>query len=230
MAIVRTSKVSLPVNGNGAYAYVAQPDDDARHSGLVMIQEWWGIEPHVIDLAHKLAVEGFVVAVPDLFHGQVPTEPDDAERLSMMIDNNVERAVKEITGALDTVKAMPNVEPRKVGLIGFCMGGFLAFTAASRYADLGAVAAFYAAGYDPTPEEVAKVNAPVLAIFGSQDPWAPAAQVEKINGLYRSAGKDYTVRVYNAGHAFINPDHGDYNEEAASKAWPLAIQFLKEKL
>lgn len=230
MAVVRTSKVSLPVNGNGAYAYIAQPDDDARHPGLVLIQEWWGIEPHIQDLAQKLAVEGFIVAVPDLFHGQIATEPDDAQRIMMMVTSNVERAVKEITGALDTLKSMPNVEPKKLGLIGFCMGGFLAYTVASRYADLGAVVPFYGAGYDPTPEQVAKVQAPVLAIYGDLDGSTPAPQIEKITNLYRAANKDFKVHVYHAGHAFINPDHGDYYEEAASQAWPLAVQFLKAHL
>ena len=231
MAVVRTSKVALPVNGNGAYAYVAQPDDDAQHPGLVLIQEWWGIEPHVVDLAHRLAEQGFVVAVPDLYHGKVATEPNDAERMMMMMQSNVDRAIKEITGALDTVKAMSNVEPKKLGVIGFCMGGFLAMMVASRYPDLGAVVAFYAVGYDPTPEEAAQVHAPILAIFGDRDPWAPVEQIEKIERVYKEAGKDITVRVYhNAGHAFINPNHGDLNEEAAADAWPRAINFLKDHL
>src|SRR5947209_17513081 len=107
MAIVRTSKVSLPVNSNGAYVYVAQPDDDARHPGMVLIQEWWGIEPHVRDLAQKLAAEGFVVAVPDLYHGKIATEPNDAQKMVMMIHSNVEKAAKKIIGALNTVKEMP---------------------------------------------------------------------------------------------------------------------------
>src|SRR5438132_10068864 len=99
MAVVRTSKVDLQVNGDGAYAYVAQPDDDAKHPGLVLIQEWWGIEPHVMDLAHELAADGFVVAVPDLYHGKVATEPDDAQKMMMLLTSNVERAIKEIVGA-----------------------------------------------------------------------------------------------------------------------------------
>jgi carboxymethylenebutenolidase len=230
MAVVRTSKVDLPVNGQGAYAYVAQPNDDAKHPGLVLIQEWWGMEPHIVDLAHRLAEQGFVAAVPDLFHGQVATEPDDAERIMMMVTDNVERAIKEIIGALDAVKAMPNVEPKRLGLMGFCMGGWLAFLVAARYPDLGAVVPFYAAGYDPTPDEVAKVQAPVLAIYGNQDEWMPLPQIEKIGQLCREAGKDYTARVYDAGHAFINPSHGAYNEEAASDAWPRAIEFLKQHL
>jgi len=230
VTIVKTSNINLPVNGNDAYAYIAQPDDDAKHPGLVLIQEWWGIEPHIVDLAHKFAENGFVVAVPDLYHGKIATEPDDAERIMMMVTHNVERAVKEIIGALDSIKAMPSVEPKKLGVIGFCLGGFLAYTVASRYAGLGAVVPFYGAGYNPTPKEVARINAPVLAFYGSQDQSVPQQQIEKIERLYKEAGKDITVKVYDAGHAFLNPTHGAGNEQAAAQAWPLAIQFLKQHL
>ena len=230
MTVVRTSNVDLKVNGDNAYAFVAEPDDNARHPGVVMIQEWWGIEPHIRQLAQKLATEGFVVAVPDLFHGKIATEPDDAQKMVMMIRGNVEKAAREIIGALDTVKAMPNVEPKKLGLMGFCVGGFLAYYVASRYPDLGAVVPFYGAGYDPSPEEVAKVNAPVLAIYGSRDPSVPLEQVRKIERMYKEAGKDITVKVYDAGHAFLNPDHGMGNEKAAAEAWPLAVNFLKQHL
>src|SRR5450631_2554968 len=113
MAVLRTSKIDLHVNGNGAYAYLAEPDDTAQHPGLVLIQEWWGIEPHIIDLAHKLATEGFVVAVPDLYDGKIATEPNDAMRMVMYIRENVDQAASKIIGALETVKNMPNVEPKK---------------------------------------------------------------------------------------------------------------------
>jgi carboxymethylenebutenolidase len=230
MTVVRTSNVDLKVNGNGAYAFVAQPDDDARHPGLVLIQEWWGIEPHIRTLAQRFANEGFVVAVPDLYHGKVATEPDEAQKMIMMIRGNVDKAVNEITGALNTLKAMPNVEPKKLGLIGFCVGGFMTWTVASRYPDLGAVLPFYGAGYDPTPEDVAKVNAPILAFYGSQDQSVPPQQIQKIERMYKDTGKDLTVKVYNAGHAFMNPDHGMGNEQAAADAWKLSLNFLKEKL
>src|SRR6266700_145872 len=227
MAVIRTSHVDLKVNGNNAYAFVAQPDDDAKHPGLVLIQEWWGIEPHIRDLAQRFAAEGFVVAVPDLYHGKVVTEPNEAQKMIMTLTKNMDRAVKEIIGALETVKAMPNVEPKKLGLIGFCVGGLLAYVVASRYADLGAVVAFYGAGYDPTPEDVAKVNAPVLAIYGSHDASNPMEQVEKIAHMYKEAGKDFSLKVYNTGHAFMNPSHGMGNEQAAADAWKLAVNFLK---
>src|SRR5947209_9797914 len=230
MAVVRTSNIDLKVNGDGAYAFVAQPDDDAKHPGLVLIQEWWGIEPHIRDLAQKLAAQGFIVAVPDLFHGKIVTEPDEAQKMVMMIGGNIDKAAREIIGALETVKAMPNVDPKKLGIMGFCVGGLMTFVVASRYADLGAVVPFYPGGYNPTPEEVAKVNAPVLAFYGRRDDSIPMEQVDKIEKLYREAGKDYTAKVYDAGHAFINPDHGMGNEQAAAEAWPLAVTFLKEKL
>ena len=146
MAVIRTRNVDLKVNGDGAYAFIAEPDDNARHPGMVLIQEWWGIEPHIRDLAQKLAADGFVVAVPDLFHGKIATEPNDAQKMVMMIRGNVDRAAREIIGALETVKAMPNVDPKKLGLMGFCVGGFMAYTVASRYPDLGAVVPFYGGG------------------------------------------------------------------------------------
>ncbi len=230
MAVVRTSRVDLKVNGDNAYAFVAQPDDDAKHPGMVLIQEWWGIEPHIQDLAQKLATTGFVVAVPDLYHGKVATEPDDAQKMVMMMRKNVDKAVNEIIGALDTVKAMPYVDPKTLGLMGFCGGGFLAYTTAARYADLGALVPFYGGGYDPSPEEVAKVNVPVLAVYGSRDDSVPQEQREKIERLYKDAGKDFTLKVYDAGHAFINPMHGMGDEKAASEAWPLAVKFLQDHL
>lgn len=183
MAVIRTSHVDLKVNGDGAYAYVAQPDDDARHPGVVLIQEWWGIEPHIRSVAQRLAVEGFIVAVPDLYHGKVATEPDDALKAVMRLRGNMDRATGEIIGALNTLKAMPNVEPKKLGLIGFCVGGLLTYTVAARYSELGAVVPFYGGGYDPGPEEVARVNAPVLAVYGSRDEGIPMSQVEKIERM-----------------------------------------------
>lgn len=230
MAVIRTASVALQVNGNDAYAFIAEPDDNTQHPGIVLIQEWWGTEPHIRDLAQKLAAEGFIVAVPDLYHGKIVTEPDEAMKMVMMIRSNVDKAAKEIIGALETVKAKPNVTPKKLGLIGFCVGGFMAYTVASRYPNLAAVVPFYGAGYNPTPEEVDKVNAPVLAFYGSKDHSTPPEQIEKIEKLYKAAGKGITVKVYDAGHAFINPNHGQGNAKAAAEAWPLAVNFLKEKL
>jgi carboxymethylenebutenolidase len=230
MAVIRTANVELQVNGSGAYAYVAQPDDDQTHPGIVLIQEWWGIEPHVVDLAQKLATDGFVVAVPDLYNHKVATEPNDAMRLMMLVRTNIDLAAQKIIGALETIRNSPSVDPKKVGLIGFCLGGMLAYTVASRYDHLGAVITFYGAGYNPAPEEVAKVQAPVLAFYGTQDDSVPPEQRQKIANLYNENNKEFTLKEYDAGHAFINPTHGMGNAEAAADAWPRAVAFLRENL
>lgn len=230
MAVIRTRMVDLKVNGDGAQGFLVQPDDEATHPGVVLIQEWWGLEPHIKDLAQKLAAAGFATMVPDLYHGKIATEPDDAGKMIMMIRDNVERALKEVQGAIDVLKGLPNVEPKKVGVIGFCVGGFVTYKIAERSADVAVACPFYGAGYDPTPAEVAGVGASILAFYGDQDHSIPPNQIEKIRGLYRDAGKDYQALVYHAGHAFINPAHGMGNAEAASDAWPKAVAFLKKHL
>ncbi len=230
MAVVRTEKVDLKVNGDGAWGYLAQPDDDAKHPGVVLIQEYWGIEPHVQEVAQRLAVEGFVVLVPDLYHGKVATEPDDAMKLMMATVQNMERALNEVNAALDHLKALPNVNPKKLGIIGFCMGGLVTWKMASVSEDLGAVVPFYGVMYDPTPEEVAKINAPVLAIYGEQDSYTPPEYITKLQQTMKDAGRNVQFEIFPAGHAFINDRHGAGNAEAAARAWPMAVNFLKENL
>lgn len=231
MAILQNEMVKLEANGTGAVGYLVRPDDNTQHPGVVLIQEWWGIEPHVREVAQRLASEGFVVLVPDLYHGKVATEPNEAQKMMMTMRGNLEQAIKEINGSLEYLKGLANVEPKKLGIMGFCVGGFLTLTVASRNQDLGAVVPWYPGGYDPAPADVEKVNAPVLAIFGGQDQSISTEQVHKIEQVYKEAGKDIQVLVYpEAGHAFLNPDHGMGNSEAAADAWPKAVSFLKQHL
>jgi carboxymethylenebutenolidase len=230
MTVLRTSKLDLQVQGLALQASVVQPDDNANYPGVVLVQEWWGMEPHILGVAQRLAAEGFVVAVPDLYHGKVATEPSEASVLIQGLRGNVDKAANEIMSTLDAVKSLQHVEPKRLGLVGFCVGGFLAYTVASRSADLGAIASFYGSGYDPTPAELANVNAPILAFYGKHDQTIPHTQIQKIEQAYKQAGKDLTVKIFDAGHAFMNPAHGMGNEQAAKQAWPLLVSFLKEKL
>jgi carboxymethylenebutenolidase len=231
MAILQTEIVKLEANGEGAIGYLARPDDEAQYPGVVLIQEWWGIEPHVREVAQRLATAGFVVLVPDLYHGKVATEPDEALKLVMMMRNSLDRAIGEITNALDYLKTLPCVEPKKLGIMGFCVGGFLTYTMASRYTDVGAVVPWYGGGYNPTEQEVASINAPILAFYGGRDESIPLEQVHKLEAMFKTAAKNFTLHIYpEAGHAFLNPDHGMGNEPAAKDAWPKAVNFLNEKL
>lgn len=229
--IVFTQTVHTDPTHASPQGYLVRPDDDRTYPGIVLIQEWWGVEPHVRDLAERVAREGFVVLVPDLYGGKVASEPDDAGKLMMATVQNMERAIHEVTLALNYLRNNVGVRPKKLGLMGFCMGGLLAFKTAARYEYLGAVSPWYGGMYDPAPEEVAAVNAPVLAIYGEKDSSIPLDSVRKVERLYAAAGKSAQFIVYpGAGHAFNNPDHGMYVEAAAKDAWAKAMTFFKSKL
>lgn len=212
-------------------AYLIRPDDGRVYPGIVLIQEWWGIEPHILDVAERLAREGFVVMVPDLYHGKVSNEPDDAQKMVMMLRSNLERAIGEINLALEYLRNNAGVQPKKLGLMGFCVGGFLTFKTAEQYAHLGAISPWYGGGYSPTPEEVAKINVPVLAVYGELDRGIPVEGVKKVEKLFADVGKNAEFRIYpNAGHAFLNPAHGAYVEGPATDAWARASAFFKKYL
>jgi carboxymethylenebutenolidase len=231
VAVLQRKTVHLPVNGSLLDGLIVRLDDSEKRPGIVLIQEWWGIEPHVVELAHKFAASGFVVFVPDHYHGRVVTEPDEAGKEMMMLFDNLQLAIKEIGASIDYLRAQDDVEPKKVGVVGFCMGGLLAFKAAETFGDkLGAAVPVYGVNYQPSPEDAAKVQAPVLAIYGEQDPFVPREQIDRIAEAYRQAGKDLTISVYPAGHAFFNPDHGNLHAESAEKAYDQIVSFLREKL
>ena len=229
--IVHSEIVLTSAAHDGARGYLLRPADEAMHPGIVLTQEWWGIEPHVLDLAQKLAAQGFIVLVPDLYHGQVATEPDDARKLVLLVRENVDRALGEVELALEYLRGHAQVQPKKLGIMGFCMGGMLTFKTASRYAHLGAVSPWYGGGYDPAAEDLTRINAPILAVYGEQDGGISPAQIELIEKTIRAAGKDITVKVYpGAGHAFLNNTHGSYNAAAAKDAWQLVLDFFKRTL
>src|SRR3954447_23616905 len=117
MAVLRKENLSLQTNGTQIHGLLLRPDTDDPLPGVVLIQEWWGIEPHVQDVAQRLAAEGFVVLVPDLYHGKVVTEPDEAAKAVMMLRGNMERALTEIHAAIETLKARPDVEPKQIAVM-----------------------------------------------------------------------------------------------------------------
>src|SRR5436305_2210761 len=119
MAGLHKETFGLDHNGSQLTGVLVRPEGDDVLPGIVQIQEWWGIEPHVLDVANRLAAEGLVVLVPDLYHGKVVTEPDEAGKAVMMLAGNLDNAVREIQAAIDVLKARPDVEPKRVGVMGF---------------------------------------------------------------------------------------------------------------
>src|SRR5512136_3023370 len=116
MANIKTHMIEFPINAHSAPGYLAQPDDTQTHPGIVVIQEWWGLVPHITDVAERFAREGFVALAPDLYHGQAASEPDEARKRAMALDRN--RAVAEILAAAQYLETLKEVEPKKIGVVG----------------------------------------------------------------------------------------------------------------
>jgi len=217
-----TSKSGSPVDG-----ILAEPSGGAKSPAVILIQEWWGINDHIRSLAARLAKEGFLVVAPDLYHGRVAGNAEEAGKLMTELDTLV--AVGEIAGAADYLKAHPRGNG-KVGVIGFCLGGALSFASACHVGGLSAVVPFY--GVPPAEKvDYAKVTAPILAHFAKRDEWASVSKAEAIKKQLEALGKSMQLEVYDSDHAFVNDTRPEvYDEKNAKLAWERSVAFLKKHL
>lgn len=197
--------------------------------GLVLIQEWWGLVDHIVKLADRFAEAGFVVLAPDLYHGKKTKSPDEAGKLLMAL--NIAEAGKDIEGAALRLKADVAVSPKKVGALGFCMGGQLALFSALEYpGEILAAVDFY--GIHPrvnlAPE---KLKVPVLLHFGKKDKSIPEADARALVDRLQDSGAPVEGYFYEAGHAFFNDSRPEvYAEAEARLAWERSIAFLRTHL
>ena len=210
--------------------YLAYPDDGGAYPAAVVIQEWWGLNEHIMDVARRLASEGYVVLAPDLYKGQVATEPDEARKLVMELD--MPAAVAEIQSAIDFLLAQENVTGEAAGVLGFCMGGGLSLMTALADAGQGKVGAavpFY--GQPLTPEQAAQVQAPVLGLYGAEDGGIPVAGVQAMQAALAAAGVENEFQIYaGAPHAFFNDTRESYRPEAAADAWARLLGWFEKYL
>ena len=228
MSNLRTGMVSFPSNGCTTPGYLAQPDDVGTYPGLVVIQEWWGLVPHIKEVTERFAREGFIALAPDLYYGATADEPDEARKLAMRLDRN--RAVREIVAAARYLKEMSNVAPKKVGAIGWCMGGGLALSTAVHDGDIGAVVAFYGRPLDPA--DTAEIHAPVLGLYGAEDPGIPVETVRAFERELEAHGIPKEIHIYpGAGHAFFNNTRPQaYHPQAAQDAWERSLAWFFQHL
>jgi carboxymethylenebutenolidase len=229
MAEQRLGKdIELPGEGDRARGYLAIPPR-GRGPGVAVIQEWWGLVDHIRALCDRLAREGFVALAPDLYRGEVATDPDRAGRLMMGLE--IPRAARDLDAAVAALQNHAAVDGAKVGAIGFCMGGQLALFAATRNRKIGAVVDCY--GVHPNVKlDPSGLEAAVLGIFAERDSFVPPAVAHKLESDLRAAGKRVHVTIYpGVDHAFLNDTRPDvYDADAASRAWAEAIAFLRAEL
>jgi carboxymethylenebutenolidase len=229
MTTIETSSVDIPINAHSAPGYLAQPADGQPHPGVVVIQEWWGLVPHIKDVVERFAREGFVALAPDLYHGQAADEPDEARKLAMALDAN--RAVQEIAAAARYLKKMPNIALQKMGVVGWCMGGGLSLSTAAHHADLiGAAVVFY--GRPLTASDTAKLQVPVLGLYAEHDHGIPVEAVHAFEVEMQKQHVPHEVHVYpDTSHAFFNDTRPQiYAAAAAQDAWQKTLAWFRKYL
>ena len=220
--------VEFRSNGGTAAGYLATPEG-GRGPGVIVLQEWWGLVPHIKDVADRFAREGFVALAPDLFHGERATSPDEAGKLMMAL--NIEQAEKDLRGAVEYLSGHEATAGDAVGTVGFCMGGVLSLFAASKNERVGACVVFY--GIHPKVEpDLDALRAPVLGLYAERDQFVPPAAVRELEAQLTERGKAVEMHIYpGADHAFFNDTRPEvYDPEAAADAWRRTVAFLRQHL
>jgi carboxymethylenebutenolidase len=221
--------VEFEANGGSASGYLAVPES-GKGPGVVVLQEWWGVDDYIKGYCDRFAAEGFVAVAPDLYHGDTTEQPDEAQQKMMAM--NMDEAEKEMRGAVDYVASHESFDGTGIGAVGFCLGGGLAVWAATANPKVDAVVTYYYVMPHGKPD-FSKVDAPVLGHFGTSDDFVSVDDAKALEQELKDAGADAKFEFYEgAGHAFAN-DHdrlGTYEEEHDRSAWEKTVDFLKRHL
>jgi len=221
--------VEFPSNGTTGQGYLATPASGSG-PGVVVIQEWWGLVPHIKDVVDRFAAEGFVALAPDLYRGRTTAEPDEAAKQMMAM--NIDQAAKDMSGAVDLLQE--RATGSGVGVIGFCMGGGLALVLGCRRPDaVKAVAPFY--GVVPWPgaqPDWSTLGGAVRGHYAELDGFFGPDAVRALEKQLRDLGKDVEMEIHpGVDHAFFNDTRPEvYNAAEATRAWNDTLAFFRVEL
>ena len=209
-------------------AFVAYPPGGVAGPGVVMAHEWWGLNNQIRSMARRLAHDGgYVVIVPDLYHGKVADDPEEAHVLMRGLEGAV--ADSDCAAAASYLRSDKRVKG-PIGAMGFCMGGGVALDYGIHDPSVAAVVMFYGSP-NTDPAQLAKLKGPVLAHFGLKDDGIPQSRIDQFSTAMEKAGRDLKVYTYPAaGHAFMNDTRPSYQPESARQAWARTLDFLQHQL
>lgn len=229
MAILKYEYIEFPANGGSAGGYLARPVEGGPFPGVVVIQEWWGLNPNICDIANRIAAEGYVALAPDLYHGEITAEPGEAEKIMMGLQEP--QALVDMNGAVAALQARSDVIGERIGVTGFCLGGGMSLLLAMHNPAVSAAAPFYG-----IPGEgmgaAGGISGAVLGFFAGRDDWVNADAVASIRSALESQGVQHELHVYgDAEHGFFNDTNaGVYHPEAAADAWSRLTDFFAAEL
>lgn len=224
---ITTSNVTFPFGAAQGSGFLAIPAaNGGSRPGILVIQEWWGMNDHIKDITQRLAGEGFAALAVDMYDGKATKDPKEAQAIMMAMDKKA--AVEKLNGAVTYLKSNPQVG--KIGVIGFCMGGFFSLTLASINKEIGAATPFY--GMIPPDDLLEQIRTPVLYFYGEKDGHIHGTDIDRLEQALKKTGNSGgAVRYPDSDHAFFNDTRTEvYNPKDAKDAWERALAFLKKNL
>ena len=225
--------VTFRSNGNDAGGYLALPEGGSG-PGMIVVQEWWGLDSGIKEMDDRLAAEGFVALAPDLYHGELAghTEMDKAGELMTALP--ADRAARDMSGAVDYLADHDATAGDGIGVMGFCMGGVLTFVLASIRPDrIKAAVPFYGFPQGDDQPDYSRIEASIQGHMAEYDDFFPPAAALELGERLREMGKHVDLTVHaGTGHAFMAPHNalGTSDPEAYARIWPQAISFLHDHL
>lgn len=241
-----SSVAEVKSGGQDMEIFTYAPDGGEKRPAVIVIQEIFGVNDHMKDVANRFAEAGFVAAAPDLFHregkGTIVPFDDMAKGAGIRGKLSNDDIKNDVAATIEYLKSQPNVDGDNIGIVGYCFGGFVSYMSAAEVPGITAAAIYYGGGILPRPDapadapryldgSVDKINVPLIGFWGDQDGGIPVANVDAIEAALKAAGKDYESHTYEgAGHGFFCDDRGSYNEAAAKDAFPRTVEFFKKNL
>lgn len=209
-------------DGSACEGYLAEAAD--AEFGIVVLQEWWGLNDQIRGVAERFAAAGITALAPDLYQGRVTADPDEAEHLMIGLDWPGACEV-EVRGALQHLKATL----AKVAVAGFCMGGALAIIAAAKLPDCDAAVCFY--GIPPEDQaRPADIKVPFQGHFANDDHWCTPEAVDRLEAALGTTSVPWEIHRYEAAHAFLNETVEAYDAAATEDSWARTLGFLRRHL
>jgi carboxymethylenebutenolidase len=227
------SMVEFASNGSNAAGYLALPESGSG-PGVIVVQEWWGLDSGIKEMADRLAAAGFVALAPDLYHGELAghTEMDKAGELMQSLPPD--RAARDMSGAVDYLDGHEATTGNGIGVMGFCMGGLLTFVLAALRPDkIKAAVPFYGFPQGDGQPDYSQISAVIRGHMAEQDDFFPPDAAKALESELQMMGIDAELTVYpGSGHAFMAPHNalGTQDQELYDRIWPQATAFLHDQL
>lgn len=227
-----STTVQFTTQDSTACGYLAEPPG-GRGPAVIVLQEWWGLNPQLKGVCDRLAGQGFLALAPDLYHGALAAHDEVDKAGALMSELPPQRAAQDMSAAIDLLLDHPAREGTGVGVLGFCMGGLLALLLAAHRTEAVTVAMpFYGFPSGSTEPDWTAMQTVVRGHMAEQDGHFPPAEAHAVEARMRAAGVDVHFTFHDAGHAFMNEENGlgTYDETLAASLWPRIVATLREHL